>query len=113
MEIRKLNDLNNYRLSVVAFIVFYILLTLGCSAQRELQNDTKIKDFPIAPNAININSATADELERIPYIGEKLAYDIVEYREMHGPFRKPEHLMLIPGISDKRFRQIRALIRTE
>lgn len=67
----------------------------------------------ISNTAININTASAIEIERIPFIGEKLALKIVEHREMHGPFRRPEHIMLIQGISDRRFRQIKHLIKTE
>ena len=64
-------------------------------------------------NAININTATLDELQRIPHVGEKVAARIIEHREVNGPFRRVEHLMLIQGISDKRFRKIRPLVRVE
>ena len=66
-----------------------------------------------AEYAININTASADDLTRIPHIGEKVAAKIVEYREQNGPFRRVEHLMLIQGISDARFRKIRPLVRVE
>ncbi len=42
-----------------------------------------------------------------------MAAQIVEHRERYGPFRRPEHLMLIPGISDSRFRKIRDLVRVD
>jgi competence protein ComEA len=64
-------------------------------------------------NAVNLNTASAEELQRIPHIGEKLASKIIEHREVRGPFRRVEHLMLIQGISDKRFRKIRPLVRVE
>lgn len=68
----------------------------------------------VDPNGtININTATADELQRIPGVGESTARKIIEHRDEHGPFRRPEDLMQIRGISDKRFRNIRHLIRTE
>ena len=66
-----------------------------------------------AEHAININPASVDELTRIPHIGEKLAAKIVEHREENGPFRRVEHLMLIRGVSDKRFRKIQPLVRVE
>ena len=44
-----------------------------------------------------------------PIDGQK----IVEHREKHGLFKRPEHLMRIQGISDVRFRRIRHLIRVE
>ncbi|OLE54605.1 MAG: hypothetical protein AUG51_07415 [Acidobacteria bacterium 13_1_20CM_3_53_8] len=62
---------------------------------------------------ININTATADELERLPGIGAALAARIVEHRERYGRFRRAEHLLMVRGISDRRFRELRALITVE
>ncbi|MBC7898708.1 MAG: helix-hairpin-helix domain-containing protein [Saprospiraceae bacterium] len=111
--IAKLNIHSNYRFCAVVFTAVYLLLTFACSVQKETDSAAKSESVTIAPDAVNINSATAEELEKIPYIGKKLAGDIIAYRETHGSFRKPEHLMLIQGISDKRFREIRHLLRTE
>lgn len=65
------------------------------------------------PHAVNINTAPLEELQKIPHIGESLARKIVEHRESNGPFRRVEHLMLVSGISDKRFRKMRPLVRVE
>lgn len=62
---------------------------------------------------ININQANKEQLATIPNIGEKTAENIIEHREKYGKFRKPEHLLLVRGISDKKFREIKNLIRTE
>ena len=61
-------------------------------------------------NLININQATVNELETLPGIGQALAGRIIEHRGKYGPFRRPEHLIIVRGISDKRFRAIRELI---
>lgn len=69
-----------------------------------------------APNrsgAVNINTASVSGLENLPYVGPSMAMKIVEHREKNGAFRRAEHLMLIDGISETRFRQIRPLIRVE
>lgn len=47
---------------------------------------------------ININTASALDLERLPGIGEKRAQDIVAYREEHGPFQSVEELDNVSGI---------------
>ena len=47
---------------------------------------------------ININTASALDLERLPGIGEKRAQDIVAYREEHGPFQSIEELDNVSGI---------------
>lgn len=65
------------------------------------------------PKRLNINTASEDELARLPSVGPKIASRIVEYRMRYGPFRRVEHLMLIQGISETRFRAIRDLIKAE
>ena len=68
---------------------------------------------PEQPPKININNASASELELLPGIGKALAARIVEHREKYGPFRRPEHLIIVRGISDRRFRALRQLITVE
>jgi competence protein ComEA len=62
---------------------------------------------------VNINSASANELETLPGIGHGLAERIIEHRQKYGPFRRPEHLLIVRGISDKRFRALEELITVE
>lgn len=62
---------------------------------------------------ININVAPAKELEALPGIGKGLAERIVEHREKYGPFRRAEHLMMVRGISETRFRALRDLVTVE
>lgn len=62
---------------------------------------------------MNINTASAAELEKLPFIGRKTALEIVAHREKFGRFRRPEHLLLIEGVSDTRFREIKNLIKVE
>jgi len=52
-------------------------------------------------------------LETLPGIGKGFAQRIIEHREKYGPFRKPEHLIILRGISDKRFQALRELITVE
>jgi competence protein ComEA len=49
---------------------------------------------------VNINTATLDQLETLPGIGEVLAQRIVDYREENGPFRTVEDLLEVSGIGD-------------
>jgi competence protein ComEA len=52
---------------------------------------------------VNINTASASELENLPGIGPALAERIVEYRTQHGPFRTVKDLMKVTGIGEKKF----------
>lgn len=62
---------------------------------------------------IDINTASPAELEKLPGIGPGLAARIVEHRERYGRFRRVEHLIMVRGIGDRRFRKMRAFIRAE
>jgi competence protein ComEA len=62
---------------------------------------------------LDLNRATREELERLPGIGPALAARIVEHRERHGPFRRAEHLLVVRGISERRFRELRHLVKVE
>ncbi len=62
---------------------------------------------------ININTASAQELEQLPGVGKVIAERIVAYRERYGRFRRPEELLMVNGVSDKQFREIQAMIVVE
>ena len=47
---------------------------------------------------LDINSATAEELEALPHIGPTLAERIIEYRQEHGPFHNVDELLNVKGI---------------
>ena len=55
---------------------------------------------------ININTATLEELETLPSIGEVRAQAIIAYREEHGGFRTTDELMEVSGIGEKIFADI-------
>jgi len=95
--------------------------TASPRAIRPEANDQQSGDTPhvTAPSnqtnaqRININTAPAAELEKLPGIGKGLAERIIEHRERFGPFRRIEHLIIVRGISDRRFRALRDLITVE
>jgi len=60
---------------------------------------------------VNVNTATAVELELLPGIGPSLAEAIVEYRLEHGLFNQPEDLLGVSGIGPAKLDQIAGLIR--
>ncbi|MDA0987605.1 MAG: ComEA family DNA-binding protein [Chloroflexi bacterium] len=66
-------------------------------------------ELPV-PGKININTASVDELETLPGIGEVTANTIVEYREQNGLFAREEDLLLKPGIGPKTLEDLREFI---
>ena len=58
---------------------------------------------PVVPESalpVNINTATAEELDVLPGIGPALAGRIIAYREEHGPFAAAEDLLEVSGIGE-------------
>ncbi|GAE91121.1 late competence protein [Gracilibacillus boraciitolerans JCM 21714] len=62
-------------------------------------------------NKIKINTATAEEIQTIPGIGEVKANEIVTYRETYGRFEKMEDLTNVSGIGEKTVEKIEAYVR--
>ncbi len=110
----KYNYYNTYRISINLLLLLNFCLLHGCNRQKEVKQILPIQNqIQTAENLININTASVVELETLPNVGAKTAQDIIEYREKFGRFHKPEHLLLVRRISDKRFRALRELIKTE
>jgi competence protein ComEA len=63
-----------------------------------------------ATEKININSANADELQKLPGVGPKVAQRIVDYRKQNGAFKKVEDLMKVNGIGEKIFARMKDMI---
>lgn len=66
-----------------------------------------------ADETININTATKEELMKLPGIGEAKAQAIIEYREQKQRFRSPEELKQISGIGDKMYERIHDQVRVQ
>lgn len=64
----------------------------------------------VSNGLVNINTATAEQLQTLPGIGQAKANAIVAYREANGNFSSIEDLRKVPGIKEGVFGQIQALI---
>ena len=72
-------------------------------------NESGAEHSPHQP-CLNLNTATAEELIRLPGVGEVMAKRIVDYRERRGRLRRPEDIIIIEGFSERKYRAIAALI---
>lgn len=59
---------------------------------------------------INVNTATATDLEALPGVGEVIAQAIVDYRTENGPFTSVDQLLDVSGIGDATLEDIRELV---
>ncbi len=55
-----------------------------------------------ADGKVNINTASAQQLQMLPGVGPSLADRIVEYRKANGDFKSIEQLALVRGIGEKK-----------
>jgi competence protein ComEA len=65
------------------------------------------KSAPAATEKINLNSATAEQLESLPGIGPATAKSIIEHRTKVGKFSRIEEIMNVKGIGEKKFQKIK------
>jgi competence ComEA-like helix-hairpin-helix protein len=101
---------------IASLIVAFAVLGLACATLPRRTYEPKASlQAPKTENdlRININSASAQELEKLPGIGKAIAERILVHRSQYGPFRRPEHLMMVRGVSDGKFRKIRPMITVE
>ena len=59
---------------------------------------------------LDLNRATAEELQHLPGIGPVLAQRVIEQRTTHGPFHDVDGLRDVKGIGKKRMDQLRSLV---
>jgi competence protein ComEA len=95
-------------LFLLALLVF---ASFGCSDPTNFSSNSSPHSRP--NHAININTADVSMLESLPNIGHALALKIVEHRSRYGPFRKPEHLLILDGMSEKKFLGIQSRITVD
>jgi len=59
---------------------------------------------------LDLNTATAEQLDALPGIGPATAQKIIDYRQAHGPFRSIDELDAVPGIGPARIDQLKELV---
>lgn len=113
----KSNYFNNCYLlaKLLSLLIPVYILSFFVSCRQSLPKEVLTAGNPpeISETAVNINTASAEELEKLPQIGKELARKIIEHREKYGAFRRAEDLILVRGMSDKKFREIRSLVKVE
>lgn len=68
-------------------------------------------DGPGSLGPLSLNTATAEQLDSLPGVGPVLARHIIDHRDRHGGFRSVDELREVNGIGDRRFADLRTLVR--
>jgi competence protein ComEA len=93
-----------------------VLLFTACR-QPSQSSHSPAQAIPVNQNpvasCVNLNKASAEELRTLPGIGDVLAQKLVEYRQRHGGFRRPQEIIVIEGFSEKKYRALADLVCVE
>ena len=93
------------RTSALALVALLAALAVPAAAQQAAAPQPA--SAATAEAVVNLNTATAAELESLPGIGKSTAQRILEYRQKSGGFKKIEELMNVKGIGEKSFLKIK------
>src|SRR5215210_6018666 len=100
-----------HRLTFALVIVLGTLLagaSPGWAQAAKGGSNAKARATAAAP--VNLNSASAAQLQTLPGVGASTAQRIVDYRQKNGSFKKIEELMNVKGIGEKSFLKLKPLI---
>jgi len=101
----------------VRLLILLSILLLIASCRRGGGNAINSNSVVLSPRqspaetrakkpCLNLNTATNDELISLPGIGEVLAGRVIDYRQSHGRFKRPEEIIIIEGFSERKYRAI-------
>src|SRR5262245_53471283 len=95
--------------ALVILAVFFVATAPVAGAQSAPRGGgSKAAAAPTTP--VNLNTASAEQLEALPGVGASTAKRIIEYRQKNGSFKKIEELMNVKGIGEKSFLKLKPLI---
>ena len=94
-------------LSIVAVASLAAAVPSGAAVDQSKPAAAQAPAKAASTAIVNINTATAAELDGLPGIGAKTAALIVEYRQKNGPFKKIEELMNVRGVGEKNFLKLK------
>ncbi len=94
--------MNNSRRNVVALGLALAMAVFGLASAYAQSPASKAK--------VNINTASAGELETLPRIGPAVAKRIVDFRTKNGAFKRIEEIMKVQGIGEKVYEGLKDLI---
>ena len=96
--------------SILTIAVIVSIVATGVVMARAEEPVQQSSSQPPAAAALNLNTATQAELEKLPGVGAATAKQIIEYRQKNNGFKKVEELMNIKGIGEKSFLKLKPLV---
>ena len=98
-------------LTVIAVLLLGSGLDYAFKKCPDLKDITSFIDSERVYTKIDLNKATAEELVALPYIGEKTALRIIQYRQENGAFDSVDALKRLPGIYESSFNKFKPFLK--
>ena len=92
--------------SLNLFVCLMLVAILGMPAAVFAEQPRETQTTATVISKVNLNSASAEELQAIPGIGATLAERIISYRNDHGAFKTADELSAVRGIGEKSLTKI-------
>ena len=94
---------------------FHPTLFLGkpdftATSNKEALEQKSKRTVAVKPTLLNINTASAEELQTLPSIGPQTAQKIIQYREEHGDFSSVDALTEVKSIGEKTLEKVKPYI---
>lgn len=110
--------------TVIVFLILMALLGLIVRSVKLMRSQVSLQVVPseLTPEEkdvddllrqakiVNINQDPVEKIITLPGIGPALAERIVEYRQVHGSYKKIEELLNVPGIGPKKLEKIKEFV---
>ena len=93
-----------------AIVLVLLLAGTSIEVRAHVRTQGQTTAQPAAAPLVNLNTATAADLAKLPGIGPAVAARILEYRQKNGGFKKIEELMNVKGIGEKMFLKLKPLV---
>jgi competence protein ComEA len=102
-----MNRIPRFRAAAIAALLGFLLSIGASAAPSAAAPQAAPKAAAAQPAAIDVNRASAADLQSVPGIGKSLAQRIVDFRDKNGPFGKVEDLLKVQGIGEKSLERLR------
>src|SRR6266542_2942903 len=95
------NFMSHFPITILVLLVAFSWLAPWPAVAAPPSRPEETQASPPTGAPVNINTADVKELMKLEGVGRRVAEKIVEYRDTHGPFKKPDELRKVEGVGSR------------
>lgn len=99
--------MSKYKILIVVLLSTFLGFSAYAAGGGSMDSSSPDMGMGSSKSAVDINSASVDELKNLPGISSSLAQNIVDYRNANGPFKSIEELKNVKGMTNSKFNRIK------